>query len=299
MKKHFSHILCLFAIFSLAVFSLLGVPACEPPIPTNCADVLIKGIGYLDGVYEIDPDGDGPIERFSVFCDMTTDGGGWTLVMNIAPSDGNSVGYNNQAFWATDSEYGNFDNRFAQDYKSPAAYLVKGTYVMIESTNIGSNGGILGWRRWPLSTERTWDSFFFEGIISVHSPDVCETGTSDGGDVGTTSSWDDIIRQGSCLYSDVNPSASGYGDTIRLTTIAGNSTDNKMSGFASCIDCGAPWQGSGTDYMGLDRAGCNAAICAYNQICRVPSADCRGTYCNGTYAATSCGTSWNNRFFVR
>ena len=41
-----------------------------------------------DGLYDLDPDGDGPLEPISAYCDMTTDEGGWTLVMRFAPSDG-------------------------------------------------------------------------------------------------------------------------------------------------------------------------------------------------------------------
>ncbi|MEC7987091.1 MAG: fibrinogen-like YCDxxxxGGGW domain-containing protein [Myxococcota bacterium] len=67
----------------------------------NCKAILDNGDSIGDGVYEIDPDGTGAIYTY---CDMTTDGGGWTLMLN------RHVDSDNTGQADLDSPSGSFDD---------------------------------------------------------------------------------------------------------------------------------------------------------------------------------------------
>ena len=51
----------------------------------DCAMILDNGLSIGDGIYEIDPEQLN--DPFEVYCDMTTEGGGWTLAGRQVPSE--------------------------------------------------------------------------------------------------------------------------------------------------------------------------------------------------------------------
>ncbi len=69
-------------------FECDGEPSvCTRVITSSCGRLNLLRPDWTDGIYVIDPDDDGPTQPFAVYCDMTTDGGGWTQVITAHTAD--------------------------------------------------------------------------------------------------------------------------------------------------------------------------------------------------------------------
>ncbi|MEK7705413.1 MAG: fibrinogen-like YCDxxxxGGGW domain-containing protein [Myxococcota bacterium] len=183
---------------------VLNSPAAAP---TSCQAILDAGLSRGDGVYWIDPTGGSAADAFRVRCDMTTLGGGWTLVTNVEPADGNCVSFTNTRFWRDEAEWGQFENHLTHDYKSPAAWLISGTNIMVQVANPGADGNVIGWKAWSMPS-KSFDVFFDAANNTVQTTAVLSQS------VDAVYAYEAIIKNGTQLRSNliINPNS----DRVRL-----------------------------------------------------------------------------------
>jgi hypothetical protein len=141
----------------------IATHACRPA--QHCLELQLAHPLLADGAYTIDPDRDGAGAAFVTFCDMTIDGGGWTLV---GKTDGMRDMFS--TWLVSDVNVG--------ELATPAIAL--GTYSCIDAVGLAvesasevrlTNEARARWVRWLLPAGRTtatfWNHSVGYGVIAV------------------------------------------------------------------------------------------------------------------------------------
>ena len=90
----------------------------------SCVDILERYSGSEDGVYEIVPDSSISGTSLEVYCNMTLDNGGWTLVAVSSDDGQNTWTWNQRHLWDTDTSTFGSLSAINRDFKSPALHTL-------------------------------------------------------------------------------------------------------------------------------------------------------------------------------
>jgi len=123
-------------------------------LPISCNEYKQHHASATTGVHTIDPDKGSASNKYSVYCEMSLGGGGWTLVAKVCATDKSDRWTWMHNRWKDSSSFGSYTNLTASDSKSRAYSQVKGTAILIRDL---SRTAYAAHTYSP--TARTWSSY--------------------------------------------------------------------------------------------------------------------------------------------
>ena len=133
-------------------------------VAPSCKAIKQANPMAANGVYQIDPDGNGPVMPFNAFCEMTIDGGGWTLALK---ADGSKTTFAyDAALWTNASTFQpNFPDLDRNEAKLQTFMSVAFTDILIGLESPIANMGPLNLKTQKITITRPSLQNLFMGNV--------------------------------------------------------------------------------------------------------------------------------------
>ena len=190
-----------------------------------CQQILESG-SDTSGLYWIKPGSSDTATQ--VYCDMETDDGGWTLVMNINTSDGSIVHFANWDFWESPTGLSSYLGNGQPEPTSDVAEALERDFKAVAQGNAFANlpgtkmmvklhraETVYGWKSWNLHDDSGYkfgsfwnDTYYWNAVNAsarlTNGEIASDTGSVNANEPIVKQTWGDLYANSGHSSTDMN-----------------------------------------------------------------------------------------------